>query len=145
MIKLRSGPACAVLAVGNDGIADARAAGLYLSANCRSLSAQVLQAATGEGAAGVVVTLDSVAFAMPPMTREHYGYVPPALRGIPVALVVNAEQAAFLEGVQGAAAQAGTVRRVFRSREQAMGWLKEQAWAHSANLLWWSQRRSESP
>jgi hypothetical protein len=145
MMKIQSGPATSVLAVANDGIAHARPVGLYLSANSRAISAQLLQAATREGALGMIVAIDGVAFAMPAMTPEHYSYVPQAMRGIPVALVVNPEQAAFLGSVQSAAAQAGTLRRIFLSQGDAMGWLKEQTRALAANRLWWSQRRSASP
>lgn len=145
MIRIQSGPAASVLAVANDGIAHARTVGLFLSANSRTISEQLLQAATREGAAGMLIAIDGVAFAMPAMTREHYAYVPQALRGIPVALIVNPEQAAFLASVQGAAAQAGTVRRIFLSQEQAMLWLKEQTRALAANRVWWSRQRAVAP
>lgn len=145
MIRIQSGPAASVLAVANDGIAYARPVGLYLSANSKAISAQLLQAATCEGAVGMIVSVDSVAFAMPSMTREHYSYVAQAMRGIPVALVANPEQATFLDSVQSAAAQAGTLRRVFLSQEQAVCWVKEQTCVLAANRLWWSQQRAASP
>lgn len=47
-------------------------------------------------------------------------YVPQALLGIPVALIVNPEQAALQDSAPVALAQAGTVRRIFLSQEQAM-------------------------
>jgi hypothetical protein len=143
MIKIRSGPAASVLDVANDGIAHARTVGLFLADNSKALSAGVLQAAASQGAQGLVITMDGVAFAMQQLNRAHYAYVPPALRGLPVALIVNAEQAAFLQSVQGAAAQAGALRKVFQSKEQALHWLTEQARARAANLVWWSQRRSQ--
>jgi len=145
MIKIQSGPATSVLAVGNDAIAQAKTVGLFLSANSRMISAQVLQAAKDNGAAGIIISMEGVAFAMPPMTPEHYRYVPQAMRGIPVALIVSAEQAAFLDSVPGAAAHAGTLRRVFLSQQQAMCWLKEQTRALAANRVWWSWQRAASP
>ena len=50
MIRIQSGPAASVLAVANDGIGHARTVGLFLSANSRKISAQLLQAASREGA-----------------------------------------------------------------------------------------------
>jgi len=144
MIKIQSGPATSILDVANYGIARVRAVGLYMPDNSRALSAGVLQAAAGQGARGLVIDMDGVAFVMPQVSRTHYAYVPPALRGIPVALVVNAEQAAFLQSVQSAAAQAGTLRKVFGSQEQAMQWLTEQARARVANLAWWWPQRSQA-
>jgi hypothetical protein len=144
MIKIQSGPANSVLDVANDGIAHTCTVGLFLADNSKALSASVLQVAASEGAHGLVIDLAGVAFAMPQMNRAHYAYVPPELRGLPVALIVNAEQAAFLQNVQGAAAQAGTLRKIFHSKEQAVHWLTEQTRARSANLVWWSQHRSQA-
>lgn len=139
MTKIRCGPACTSFAVRNDSIAFARTTGLYLSVNAGPLSAQLLEASATQGATGLCISLEGVAFALPPMTPQHYAYVKPALRGIPVALVVNAEQAAFLDSVAGAAAASGTLRRTFLSHDEATAWVGEQARALSANRAWWSR------
>jgi hypothetical protein len=41
IIRIQSGLAASVLAVANDGIGHARTAGLFLSANSRTISAQL--------------------------------------------------------------------------------------------------------
>jgi hypothetical protein len=137
MKKIHVGPASTTVWVSNHGVAHARTSGLYLAANAGALSAKVLDAAVGCGARGLVISLEGVAFALPQMTAQHYRYVEPALRYVPVALVVNGEQAAFLSTVPSAAASAGTMRRVFLSHEDAEHWLQEQVRALAANRVWW--------
>jgi hypothetical protein len=140
--KICCGPARTVFAVSNDSTACARTTGLFLSGNAGSLSAQLLEASVAQGAIGLCISMEGVALALPPITPQHYAYVPPALRAIPVALIVNAEQAAFLESVAGAAATSGTLRRTFLSHDEAAAWVRQQARALSANRAWWTLRQS---
>lgn len=140
--KIYCGPAGSSFVVSNDSTAYARTTGLFLSSNAVPLSAHLLEASVAMGATGLCICMEGVAFALPPMTPRHYSYVPPTLRGIPVALIVNAEQAAFLAGIAGVAASAGTLRRTFLSRDEADAWVREQSRALSANRVWWSPRRS---
>ncbi len=139
--KIDCGPAGTSFVVSNDSTAYARTTGLYLSSNAGPLSAHLLEASVSMGATGLCICMEGVAFAMPPMTPRHYNYVPPALRSIPVALIVNAEQATFLAGIARVAASAGTLRRTFLSRDEADAWVREQSRALSANRVWWSPRR----
>lgn len=140
MNKIYCGPATSTFSVSNDGIAHATSCGLFLSSNAGDLSARLLDASCGTGASGLVISLEGVAFALAPMTPQHYRYVPDALKLIPVALVANAEQAAFLESVQPSAASAGVLRRVFRWHEDAEHWLQEQVRALRSNRDWWALR-----
>jgi hypothetical protein len=140
VIKIYCGPACTSFAIANNGTAYARTTGLYLAANAAALSAQLLEASVRQGARGLCVSIEGVAFALPPMTPQHYAYVPAALRSIPVALVVTTEQATFLEGIAQTAASAGTIRRTFLSRAEADEWVLEQTRALAANRAWWSWR-----
>ena len=142
MTRIYCGPAGTSFAICNDSTAYARTTGLFLSANAGPLSARLLEASVAMGATGLCISMEGVAFALPPMTPQHYRYVRPALRGIPVALVVNAEQAVFLESIAAAAATSGTLRRTFLSHDEAAAWVREQARANSANRVWWSSRRS---
>lgn len=140
MNKIYCGPATSEFSVSNDGTARATTRGLFLQANAGEISARLLEAAYMRGASGLVISVEAVAFALAPMTPQHYRYVPDALKLIPVALVANAEQAAFLQSVQSSAATAGTLRRVFRSHDDAEQWLHEQVQAMRANRLWWAMQ-----
>jgi len=128
--------------IADDRIARAQTRGLFLSANAGEISARLLKAAVAEGASSLVISLEGFILALPPPTPQHYRYVPPEMRSIPVALVVNEEQLDYFQSVGTAAAQAGTLRRAFRGREEAQAWLREQPRALNANRAWWSRHRS---
>lgn len=141
MNKIYRGPATTAFTISNDGTAYARTCGLFLSSNAAALSASLLEASANLGAKGLVISMEGVAFAMPQMTPQHYQYVPPELKSIPVALIVNGEQAVFLQSVQKVAASAGTLRSIFRSQQDAERWVKEHAQALDANRVWWARSR----
>jgi hypothetical protein len=140
--RFERGPASACFEFGSDDIVDARVGGLVLSANAGALSVQLLHAGAEQGAAGVLCTVEHALVALPPIGPQHYGYVPPALRSVPVAVVVSAEQLPVYAGIAEAAARTGAIRRAFPSREQAQAWLREQARALAANRVWGPAHRS---
>jgi hypothetical protein len=133
---IECGPARLSLAVSAERIADVRTRGLFVSANASAISARALEAAVAEGAAGMLVSLEGVLLAIPPPTPQHYAYVAPELRAIPVALVITGEQIRHFQAVGIAAAQASTIRRAFLSRDEACAWLREQTRALAAARVW---------
>ena len=116
--------------------------GLLVPGNAGVLSALLLRVGADRHAPGVLCSVEKALVALPPIDPRHYGYVPPALRSVPVAVVVSPEQLSVYEGVAQAAAASGAMRRAFLSREQAQDWLREQARALQANRLWRKVRRS---
>lgn len=142
MHRFERGPGFACFEFGSDGIVTARLGGLVLPANAGGLSAQLLHAGAEQGAAGVLCTVQHALVALPPIDPQHYGYVPPALRSVPVAIVATAEQWPVYAGIAEAAARTGAIRRAFPSHEQAQAWLREQARALTANRVWGPAHRS---
>jgi hypothetical protein len=128
--------------VADDGIVCASLSGLLVPANAGELSALVLHAASRHGAIGVLASVQKALIALPAIDMQHYSYVPPALRAVPVAVVVSPEQAGVYEGIARAAALSGAIRRALLSREQAQAWLREQARALVANRVWRPAHRS---
>jgi hypothetical protein len=100
------------------------------------LSALLLRAGADRDAPGVLCSVQKALVALPTIDPKHYGYVPPSLRSVPVAVVVSPEQFSIYEGVALAAAASGAIRRAFLSREQAQDWLREQTRALKANRVW---------
>lgn len=136
------GPGCAFFEIDNEGIVRGRFSGVVMTANAGALSGLMLEAGAAKGAAGVLCSVDKSLVALAPITPQHYSYVLPALRHIPVAIVASAEQLAVYDGVAEAAALSGAMRRAFLSSEQAQAWLRDQVRALNANRGWWSARRS---
>ena len=124
---------------------DARMSGLVVPANAGTLSGLLLSAGVERGASGVLCSVEKALIALPPIDPKHYAYVPPALRSVPVAVVVHPEQLAVYEEIVQAAATSGTIRRAFLSRELAQEWLREQARALAANRVWRSRGHRSSP
>ena len=124
---------------------DSRTSGLLVPANAGTLSGLLLSAGVERGAAGVLCSVEKALIALPPIDPRHYSYVPPALRSVPVAVVVHPEQLAVYEHIVQAAALSGTIRRAFLSRELAQEWLREQVRALKANRVWRSRGHRSSP
>lgn len=124
-----------------DDIVSGRLGGLVIPANAGELSAMLLRAGADRGARGVLCTVDRALVALPPIDPQHYAYVPPAFRSVPVAVVVSAEQAPIYRDVAAAAACSGAIRRAFLCRAEAENWLREQVRALAANRAWWPERR----
>lgn len=127
--------------VADDGIVHGRLTGLIVPANAGALSAVLLGAGLDRSVSGVLGSVQTALIALPPIEPQHYAYVPAALRGVPVAVLVAPQQMAVYEGMAQAAAAAGTIRRAFLSREEAVAWLREQARALAANRVWRPERR----
>ena len=125
-----------------DDLVSAQLGGLVIPANAGELSAMLLRAGAERGARGVLCTVDRALVALPTIDPHHYGYVPPALRSVPVAVVVSAAQAAIYEHIADAAARSGAIRRAFLSRAEAERWLREQVRALTANRAWRPAHRS---
>lgn len=142
LYRFERGPGFACFEFGSDGIVDARLGGLVLPANAGALSAQLLHAGAEQGAAGVLCTVAQALVALPPIGPQHYLYVPQALRSVPVAVVVSAEQWPVYAGIAEAAARTGAIRRAFPAHEQAQAWLRQQARALMANRVWGPAHRS---
>jgi hypothetical protein len=142
MMTLQRGTASATFEIGNDGIVRARWSGLILPGNAGAISALLLRATADANARGVIGSLAHAVLALPPLTSDHYGYVQPEFRAVPVAMAVAPEQAWIYKDVATEAALSGTMRRAFLSRDAAEQWLQQQMRALSANQLWWSTRRS---
>ena len=140
--KFDRGPGTATYEVADDGIVCASMRGLVVPANAAELSALLLKAGADHAAAGVLCTVQKALIAMPAIDPRHYSYVPPELRGVPVAVLVTPEQMVVYEGIAEAAALSGTIRRAFLSRDEAQRWIREQARALAANRVWWSAHRS---
>lgn len=140
--KFDRGSGTAYYDVADDGIVHASMSGLVVPANAGELSALLLEAGTVQGAPGVLCSVQKALIALPAIDPRHYSYVPPQLRGVPVAVLVTPEQMAVYEGIAAAAALSGTIRRAFLSREEAERWIREQARALAANRVWWSAHRS---
>jgi hypothetical protein len=140
--KFDRGAGTAAYELANDGIVRASLAGLVVQANAGELSALMLQAASERCATGVLCSVQKALIALPPIEVQHYNYVAPALRALPVAVIVTPEQLAVCEGIAKAAAATGTIRRAFLSREEASEWIREQARALVAKRAWWSGLRS---
>lgn len=120
----------------DDGMVNASLSGLLIPNNAGILSALLLRAGADRAAPGVLCSVERSLVALPAIGSWHYAYVPASLRAIPVAVVVSPEQMGVYEGVAQAAAAAGAIRRAFLSRPQAEAWLREQARALQANLVW---------
>lgn len=141
MERIDFGAGTASFEFDDDGMVCGSFGGLVVPANAGALSALMLVAGTDRGARGVLCSVEKALIALPPIDRNHYGYVPPALRAIPVAVVVSPEQLSVYEDVALAAASSGAIRRAFLSREQAQDWLREQARALRANQVWRTRHR----
>jgi len=139
--KFDRGAGTASCVVADDGIVCASMTGLLIPANAGELSALLLKAGADWSAAGVVATVQKALIALPVIDPRHYSYVPPELRGVPVAVVVTPEQMAVYTGIAEAAALSGTIRRAFLCQEEAQRWVREQARALTANRVWWSVHR----
>lgn len=126
----------------DDGIVCASIGGLLLPANAGAVSSLLLDATAEHGAMGVLCSVQKALVALPPIEAQHYRYVPPELRGVPVAVLVLPEQLRVYAKIAQEAARAGTMRRAFLSREEAQAWLREQTRALVANRDWWSVNRS---
>jgi hypothetical protein len=126
----------------DEGIVEVRMSGLIVPSNAAALSALVLDVVSDQGATGVLSSLQPAMLALPPIDPRHYAYVPPGMRGVPVAVLVSPQQLHLYMDVAQAAAAAGTIRRAFLSREEAQDWLREQARALAANRVWRPGRRS---
>ncbi len=142
MVRIHCGAATATVDMDRDRVAEARLGGVLLPANAGALSARILEAGVDAGAHGVLADLRGALVALPKIESAHYGYVPREMLAVPVALVVTLEQLAVYEQVVHAAADRGTIRRAFLSRQEAQEWLRQQARALAANQMWWSARRS---
>ena len=142
MIRIHCGAATATVDLDHDRVADARLGGLLLPANAGALSARILEAGVDKGALGVLADVRGALVALPKIEAPHYGYVPYGMLSVPVALVVTPEQLSVYAQVAQAAADRGTIRRAFLSRQEAQEWLLQQARALVANQVWWSARRS---
>ena len=142
MKRIDYGAGTASFEFDDDGMVNASVGGLLVPANAGALSALLLRAGADHASPGVLCSVEKALVALPPIDPKHYGYVPPALRSVPVAVVVLPEQLNVYEGVAQAAAASGAIRRAFLSREQAQAWLREQARALQANRLWRKVHRS---
>ena len=142
MTRIECGAGHADFVQDDDGLLRARLGGLLLPSNAGALSALLLRAGADQDAPGVLCTVRSALVALPPIGAAHYAYVPPALRDIPVAVVISPEQIGVYEGIARAAATSGAIRRAFLSPEQAQTWLREQARALRASRVWRPAHRS---
>lgn len=142
LAKFECGPGTASFGVADDGTLRASINGLLVPGNAAAISALLLAAGSDVGALGVLCSVEQALVALPPIVAQHYRYVPCAQRGIPVAVVMTAEQAAVYAGIGQAAAACGATRRAFLWRDEAEAWLREQTRARAANRVWWSGRRS---
>jgi hypothetical protein len=140
--KFDRGGATASYELADDGIACASIGGLLVPANAGELSALLLKVGADRGACGVLCSVQTALVALPPIEPQHYRYVLPELRSVPVAVVVSPEQMAVYERIAQAAALSGAIRRAFLSREQAQAWLREQVRALAGSRAWWPVRRS---
>jgi hypothetical protein len=142
MPSFERGSGKAVCEVSDDGFVETRMSGLLVPSNAGALSSLVLDVVSDQRASGVLSSLQTAMLALPPIDPRHYAYVPPEMRGVPVAVVVSPEQFHLYQDVAQAAAAMGTIRRAFLSREEAQAWLREQARALAANRVWRPMRRS---
>jgi hypothetical protein len=140
--KFDRGAGTVSYAVSDEGILCAQLGGLLVPANAGELSALLLQAGTDRAATGVLCSAQNALVALPPINAQHYSYVPPQLRAVPVAVLVSPQQMGIYERIAQAAALAGTIRRAFLSRDEAQAWIREQARALAAQRVWWSAPRS---
>ncbi len=125
----------------DDGLLNASIGGLLVPANAGALSALLLHAGADRDSPGVLCSVEKALVALPPIDPRHYDYVPPALRAMPVAVVVSPEQMGVYEDVAQAAAASGAMRRAFLCRQQAQAWLREQVRALQANQVWRTAHR----
>lgn len=140
MQTIQCGPASASFEIDRGGVVQAAFAGVLLPSNAGALSALLLEAGVDASGAGLLCSVERSLVALPPIDPRHYSYVPPNLRGVPVAIIVTPEQAGVYAEIAEAAARSGILRRAFLSREQADEWLREQVQALSANRVWWHGR-----
>jgi len=140
--KFDRGAGTATYELADDGIACASLGGLVMTANAGELSALLLKAASDRCATGVLCSVQTALIALPPIDVQHYSYVAPELRVLPVAVIVTPEQLPIYQDIAEAAALSGTIRRAFLSRAEAWRWIREQARALAANRVWWSGLRS---
>lgn len=138
---IRCGPATASFEMTDDGIAKGAMTGLLSPGNAGPLSGLMLEAGAAKGARGVLCSVERSLVALPQIDPQHYAYIPDALRGLPVAIVMSAEQAVVYERVTAAASMSGAMRRAFLWPGEAEAWLREHALALTANHVWWSRRR----
>lgn len=128
----------------NDGLLSTHWQGVVTPSSAASLSARLLEIAAHEGLDRIIGNLQSALLAIPPVTARYYCYVDQARRHIPVAMLVSPVQAELYHDVTASAAAMGTMRRAFRSADDAQTWLATEARALQANRLWWTTRRSLS-
>lgn len=142
MTRIDCGAGHASFDFDDDGLLRASLGGLLLPSNAGALSALLLRAGADRDAPGLLSTVQQALVALPPIGAAHYAYVPPALRDIPVAVVVSPEQVGVYADVARAAAASGAIRRAFLSPEQAQSWLREQVRALRASRVWRPAHRS---
>lgn len=141
MEKIDCGGARATLEIRDDGIATARVSGVVATGNAGPISSLVLSAGVERKALGFLSVVDRALVALPPIDPEHYSYVPPHMRNVPVAVIVSPEQYGIYARIVQAAAIKGAIRRPFLERDEAELWIREQIRAIRANQGWWSGQR----
>ena len=141
MDSIECGSASGTLRVDNDGIGTARFSGLLMPANFLALGSLVMAAGQCRGAQGLLYRNDLAAICSDPVSMTaSYPSLAKSLRALPVAFVVNDAQTELYQRVVQRATQAGLVRRMFHSEDEARAWLGQAAKALSENQVWWQGR-----
>lgn len=142
MDRIESGSATGMLRVDNDGVGIAEFRGLMMPANFLALGMLTMRAGIARRAVGLLYRNDQAAICCDAASMTAaYPTLPPALRTLPVAFVVNAGQSELYQQVVQRAAAAGLLRRAFFDEAEARAWLADTVQALEANRSWWGAQR----
>lgn len=143
METINCGSAGGVLRVGDDGIGTVAVSGLIVPSNFLAFAVLSMRAAVERGAVALLYRNEAVAICSDPVSMTAaYPTLAPALRALPVALVINPAHAEIFARVVQRAGAAGLLRRAFFSEADAREWLARTVQAVSGNRHWWAARRS---
>ena len=142
MDTISCGSASGVLRLGDDGIGTVAVSGLIVPSNFLALAVLSMRAAVERGAVALLYRNEAVAICSDPVSMTAaYPTLAPALRALPVALVINPTHAEIFARVVQRAGAAGLLRRAFLSEAEAREWVARAVQAVSGNRQWWAARR----
>ena len=125
-----------------DGIGTVVFSGLLVPANFLALGVLAMRAGIERHAVGLLYRNDQAAVCCDPVSMTAaYPHLAPALRALPVAIVVNEGQAELYTHVVQRAASAGLLRRAFFHEAEARAWLQQTVREIRRNHAWWAIRR----
>ena len=138
---MENGTGACSMRLDSDGICTTVYSGLLLPDNFAPLAARAMQAGADRQAKALLSRVDTAAVCCDPASMlEAYRHLPPEVRALPAAFVINPGQADLCGSLLQGAGAAGLLRRAFFSEAEARAWLVQTIGALAANQDWWRKR-----